>query len=224
MSKPQSWAGVDAADRRTMRRQMLLTAALDVVGAEGLSGVTLRAVCRQAELNTRYFYESFANVDELLGALHDQLVQDTAVVAYDAVRAADNDREVVYAFIHVSLARISEDPRRARVLYTDATSNPVLATKRRETLQILIHTIAPLSTPAAGPNSQYPTVAAIMAGGAMAELAGAWAEGRLGDDLTTAVDHATDFMFASLGPTHVLDGVQARAMSAFELMLGGMPS
>ena len=37
----------------------LIEAALDVVGARGLAGLTMTAVCARARLTERYFYESF---------------------------------------------------------------------------------------------------------------------------------------------------------------------
>ena len=41
------------------------------MGTEGAAAATMRATCREAALTERYFYESFANRDELLVAVLD---------------------------------------------------------------------------------------------------------------------------------------------------------
>ena len=54
------WAGTTLADRRADRRRRLLDVGLDLLGSRGSAAVSVRSVCRTAQLTDRYFYESFA--------------------------------------------------------------------------------------------------------------------------------------------------------------------
>ena len=89
--------------------------------------MAVRSVCRECGLNTRYFYESFADTDDLLGAVYDRVSAELAEVVEAAIAAADDSvRERTRAGIAAVLGFSSADPRRGRVLFTDARANPVL--------------------------------------------------------------------------------------------------
>src|SRR5438270_12648428 len=77
------YGGIPADERRAERRERLLEAGLEILGTEGWQAATVRAICKQARLNPRYFYESFSGLDELLVAVFDTIVTDAvaAVVA-----------------------------------------------------------------------------------------------------------------------------------------------
>jgi len=64
----RSYGGVSAIDRRAERRERLIKAAIGVYGACGYRQATVSAVCREAGLTPRYFYEAFANSEALLAA------------------------------------------------------------------------------------------------------------------------------------------------------------
>ena len=68
---PSRWNGLSTEERQRERRQLLIEAALDLLATEGSSGTTVRAVCAQARLNPRYFYESFDELDALVVAVYD---------------------------------------------------------------------------------------------------------------------------------------------------------
>ena len=78
-----------------------------------------------------------------------------------------------------------------RVLFTDARANPVLATRRLVTQDLLLDAVVAEDGrlhPDADPISAL--VGAAMYTGAMAELAQQWLAGNLGNDLDAVVDHA----------------------------------
>src|SRR3954466_8438263 len=127
MSSPTRWAGVPLTDRRTERRTLLIGAAYRLFGDEGESAVSVRSVCRECGLNTRYFYESFADVDDLLGAVYDRVSAELVEVVGAAIEQADDSvRSRTRAGIAAVLGFSSADPRRGRVLFTEARANPVL--------------------------------------------------------------------------------------------------
>ncbi|WP_101948224.1 TetR/AcrR family transcriptional regulator [Mycobacterium sp. 3519A] len=196
MSSPTRWAGVPIKDRRAERRVLLVDAAYRLFGDGGEAAVSVRSVCRESGLNSRYFYESFSGTDDLLGAVYDDVSAQLAVEVEAAIgQAGDSLRARTRAGIAAVLGFSSADPRRGRVLFTDARANPVLAARRAATQDSLRESVLtegfrlhPGSDPVAA------EVTAAMYTGAMAELAQQWLAGQLGDDLDRVVAHALDFV------------------------------
>ena len=192
MSSPTRWAGVPLTDRRAERRELLIDAAYRLFGDGGEAVLTVRSVCRETGLNSRYFYESFADVDELLGAVYDRVSAELAQVVEAAMTAAEVSlRARTRAGMAAVLEFSSTDPRRGRVLFTDARANPVLTERRAATQDLLREAVLtegwrlhPDTDPVAA------MVGAAMYTGAMAELAQQWLTGHLGDDLDAVVDYA----------------------------------
>jgi len=207
------WAGTTADERQADRRRRLLDAALDIVGTDGLSGVTVREVCRRAELNPRYFYENFDTPDDVLGALHDRLYAEAAQRTIGHLDGVP-DGEVVRTVMTATFAHLADDPRRARVLFGDSTQSPVLAARRRDAVGLLIRTIAPSSSLASDEVSPTDTVVSAMIAGAVSELGLSWSEGRLGDDLNLVIDKSTSVMESILAHADILDGIHDRAVGA----------
>ncbi|UUO01284.1 TetR/AcrR family transcriptional regulator [Mycolicibacterium novocastrense] len=192
MSSPTRWAGVPLTDRRAERRAQLIDAAFRLFGDGGETAVSVRSVCRACGLNTRYFYESFADIDDLLGAVYDEVsAQLTDAIEGAMSQAGESLRSRTRAGIAAVLGFSSEDPRRGRVLFTDARSNPVLAARRAATQDLLregVLTEAWRLQP--DTDSVAAQVGAAMYTGAMAELAQQWLAGGLGTDLDAVVEHA----------------------------------
>jgi AcrR family transcriptional regulator len=196
------WAGVPLADRRSERRSRLVEAAFVLFGSEGEAGVSLRAVCRASRLHARYFHESFADTDELLGAVYDRVAAELTDQLRVALEAAGDDRAVrLRAGIRGVLAFSSADPRRGRVLFTEARANRVLAERRQATQATLTDAVLQQKVQARPAVDPYlARVSAAMFTGAMVELAQQWLAGALGDDLDIVVDHAAALLLAQGRP------------------------
>ncbi|GAA4150496.1 TetR/AcrR family transcriptional regulator [Actinomadura keratinilytica] len=190
------WAGVPLAARRDERRARLVEAAFELFGTQGEAGVSVRAVCRACNLHARYFYESFSDTGELLGAVYDRVAAELSERLLAALEAAGDDlAERTRAGIRTVLDFSSADPRRGRVLFTEARANPVLAARRQATQTALMDEVLDQEArtrPAVDP--RLARVGAAMFTGAMVELAQQWLAGSLGDDLDAVVDHATLLM------------------------------
>ncbi|MGW4770953.1 TetR/AcrR family transcriptional regulator [Nocardia sp. NPDC004278] len=117
---PRIWGGTTLTERRETRRAALLEAALDLIGESGASGVTMRAVCRRANLTDRYFYESFASRDELLDVLYRQ-VADEFLEPMTAFAAADPSRDRELSEILVD--KVLADPRKSRLFLVELYSS-----------------------------------------------------------------------------------------------------
>ena len=179
-------------DRRAERRNVLLEAGFSLFGEGGEPAVSVRSVCRECGLNTRYFYESFSNTDELLGAVYDGLNRNLSkVVMAEMDAAVESASDRVRAGIAAVLRFCSVDPRRGRILFTDAHTNPVIMARRQAMQAVMLEVIVaeggrhnPGNDPVAA------RVAAAMYTGAVSELTRQWLSGTLGTDLDAVVDQA----------------------------------
>lgn len=162
---------------------MLVDAAFDLLGTEGAAATTVRAVCHKAELNPRYFYESFADIDALLIAVYDHVLVGLHE-ATTAVSASPDMAPPLVARIGIdAIVRfIDEDRRRARVLYVEAVSNEALNRHRRETDILAIATLEQAAVEAAGSwpaGERVSRIGAAMLIGGMSEVLLDWIDGRI---------------------------------------------
>lgn len=198
MSSPTRWAGVPLSDRRVERRELLVTAAFDLFGDGGANAVTVRSVCREAKLNSRYFYDCFATVDELLAAVYDHVVGGLAEAVGEATEAVGDGRDArTRAGIRAVLVFTSADPRRGRVLFTEARSHPVLA-ERLGVIQGALQQLAIEEDDRrfGDIDPRAKAVGAALFTGAMTELVVQWLAGRLGDDVDAVTDYAVERVLA----------------------------
>jgi AcrR family transcriptional regulator len=192
MSTPTRWAGVPLTDRRAERRSLLVDAAFRLFGDGGEAAVSVRSVCRECGLNTRYFYQSFPDVDELLGAVYDQVSRELGRVVRQAMYPVRDD---LHARTRAGMAAVlgfsSGDAGRGRILFTDARANPVLARRRAATQDLLLNQVV-IEHSWQGSDAQpiAAVVGAAMYAGALGELIQQWLAGRLGSDLDAVVDTA----------------------------------
>ncbi len=127
---PRPYGGISAAERQSTRRARLLEACRDLVGREGVAGVTVEAVCGEASLGKRYFYESFATRDELLLAVADAFFVGLRSRMEEAIAGVDPaERPVVV--VRTLVGALREDQREAR-LYVESPAVPVLAARREQ--------------------------------------------------------------------------------------------
>ena len=116
--RARRWSGVPLQDRQALRRDELVAAGVQLLGEASGPAVTVRAVCRQAELTERYFYESFVDRDDFVRAVYD----DVCSRAMSALMSAATPREAVERFV----ALMVDDPVRGRVLLLAPAVEPVL--------------------------------------------------------------------------------------------------
>jgi AcrR family transcriptional regulator len=196
-TRPARWAGVPAADRVAERRALLLDAGLELLGTQGLAGTTVRGVCAAARLNARYFYESFPDIDALVVAVFDRVVEDLRRHGESAVDAAGNDPVArVRALVSSTVQFVDTDRRRARVLYVEGRGHDQLLRRRWESGSLIAGLIA---TEAGGeePGSAHRIVAAFLVGG-FSELLIRWLDGDIPVDREGLVHAATE-LFLALG-------------------------
>ena len=187
----RSWAGVAPDDRRAERRALLLDTAFDLLGTEGWSGTTVRGVCQAASLNPRYFYESFDDLDALLVAVYDRLVEELQVEVEKAVAAAADDTESrVRATVESTVRFVDDDRRRGRVLYSEALGNEALNRRRVEAGFAVADVLA------RGRPAQRVTASFLVGG--FSEVLVAWLDGRIKVSRKRLVEQTTE-LFLKVG-------------------------
>lgn len=138
----RTYGGATHSERRSRRRVLLVDAALDLVAADGVAGVTVRGVCARARLNDRYFYENFRTVDELLLALLDDQMTRAFDALLPAIEASPPEPVVrARAAIGSGLRFLEHDPRRGRLLVESQTTEALRA-RRRDLVKMLAQVMA----------------------------------------------------------------------------------
>ena len=122
MTATRRYGGQTREERRRERRDRLIVAAIALYGRQGYRNCGVRAVCQEAALTERYFYESFANSEALLGAaldhVTDHLVGDLRTVASDPeISLVDRAQARLRAYY----SAIREHPDAARVFLIEIT-------------------------------------------------------------------------------------------------------
>lgn len=89
-SKPDTgsrlYGGESTQDRVQRRREQFLDAGLLLFGTVGFKSTSVRGLCRQAKLTDRYFYESFASVEEVLVAVYEREIQRLITAVFGKIR------------------------------------------------------------------------------------------------------------------------------------------
>jgi len=110
------YRGIASDERRAQRRVRLIDAAIEVYGERGYRSATVKAVCEEAGLTERYFYESFASSEALLIAcFHHVNAQLFAVIAAAAEAAGGDAAARGRAMLRAYFQALQAQPRPARV-------------------------------------------------------------------------------------------------------------
>lgn len=188
------YRGVSAEDRAAERRARLMEATLEV-WADPARRTTMTAVCAEAGLTERYFYESFSGLDEALRAVLDTVaveIEDTTTSAADA--AGDDPIARTRAMMEAFVAYLAADPRKGRVAIVEAGSMVELRHRRTELLRHFAHRTAEearawLQLPESSADEDE--LAGLLFIGGMAELITAWLDGATRAEPAEIVQAAT---------------------------------
>lgn len=131
----RSYGGKTATERVTERRRQLVAATIDVLAAGGEANATMTAICSAAGLTERYFYESFANLDDALLAALDSVCDEIMSLATRAIAETPGTPEVrVHAVMESFVGLVRDEPAKARVAVIHSSANPRLRARRTELL------------------------------------------------------------------------------------------
>ncbi len=178
------WTGVPLEDRQARRRDHLLAAGVELLGGANGPAVTVRAVCRQAGLTERYFYESFTDRDEFVRAIYD----DVCTRAMSALATATTPRDAVELFV----AMMVDDPVRGRVLLLAPEAEPVLVRSGAEWMPSFIGLLQRKLTKITDPTIQNMAATSLIGG--LTALFTAYLDGRLTASREQFVDYCVGML------------------------------
>lgn len=185
------YGGVSASERVAARRARLLEAGLECFGTAGFAATGVKDVCRAAGLTDRYFYESFKDSRALFLSVFDDVTDALFTAVADAVLAAGPDAQgQLRAAIGTFLGALADDPRRTRVVFSEAAAaGPEAAGHMRATLRrftALVDATARAHLPAGAPPAASLIVAMSLVG-TLERLVVEWHAGEVGltvDEMT----------------------------------------
>ena len=124
-SRERTYGGSTLSARRAQRRMDLVEATLDLVGEGGSAAVSVRSVCRKAGLTDRYFYESFANRDELLVAVFTEVAEEAYAQATRVIEQVEGStREKAREHLREMVAMVVERMAEEHVAILAAPADP----------------------------------------------------------------------------------------------------
>lgn len=195
-----TYRGVSAQDRAAGRRARLLEATL-ALWADVDSKVTMTGICAAAGLTERYFYESFAGLDEALTAVLDAVADEIETCTQQAADAAGPDpADRVRASLIAFVGLLLKDPRKGRVAIIEAGAMPALRHRRTQLLRHFAHrTAEEAHAPGGLPrlSDHDGEIAGLMFIGGMAELVTAWLDGALEATPDQIVDAASRMLLGA---------------------------
>lgn len=116
----RSYRGVSGEVRKEERRLRLLEAGLTQFGRVGYHAATVKAICAEAGLTERYFYESFSNSEDLLCAVYEQHMSLQQTRILEAVMAAPREpRALIEAGLRAFFELARENPAGSRVQFVE---------------------------------------------------------------------------------------------------------
>jgi len=206
------YRGVLAGDRVASRREALIDAALEVFATEGWAALSARRICEQAGLTRRYFYESFDDLDAVLGAAFDRItgqVTQAVGAAVSAAIAADGEAplsELVAQAISAGLEVVTTPPSNGRFLAVAQTAGSSIAERRARSIDDLAAIVeAVLSIHREGQlvGRKQARIVAVATNGAMLRIIDSW----LGDELDLTKEEVVSW--ATIVALGIIDAVVA---------------
>lgn len=126
-----------AEQRALERKQRLLDAALQLFSSTGYAHSTIEALCSEAKVTTRHFYQAFSSREALLLCLYEQLIQDLQTALLVAVTVPDlSVSQKIERLVYALVEHYLQDRRRAQVGVLEVVgASPAVEQRRREVIQ-----------------------------------------------------------------------------------------
>jgi AcrR family transcriptional regulator len=191
---------VSQDERRAQRRGQLIAAAIAVYGERGYRQATVKAVCEAAGLTERYFYESFANSEDLLIASFNAVTYAVfAEIRQSAAAAGATRAERARAMLRAYFTALQRDPRSARVFLVEIRGVSRAVDKAFDaSLRAIGEEVARIAGPEGG--EPDPLLQAGVVGGVI-HIALRWIEDGYSPDIERVTDSAMRLVLVENRPT-----------------------
>ena len=179
----RSYGGRTAEERAAARRDRLVAATIEVLADEGAGRTTMTGICAVAGLTERYFYESFASIDEAMLAALDSVCEELVVLTVTTLKSPEGSADDrVHALVVAFFDMVERSPKKVRVAVIESTANAVLRARRHELVAMFAQLVADeaegLYHQDAWPVDRARVHGVVYIAG-LAELVGAWLTGDL---------------------------------------------
>jgi AcrR family transcriptional regulator len=200
VERERSYGGKSAHQRAHERRARLVEATVRVLAVLGEARTTMTAICQEAGLTERYFYESFANRDAALQTALDHVCD---AIATEAVRVLEQTPGPPDARVHAVMSsfvdQVERDPALGMVAVVHSSATPALRRRRHELVGTFADLVAGEAEALYGEQA-WPAERARLHGmvwiAGFAELLAGWLTGDLALDRDELVDVAGDLFAA----------------------------
>jgi AcrR family transcriptional regulator len=132
----RTWRGQTIEERQADRRERLIEAGIELFGTRGYASTPVKAICDEAGLTERYFYEAFEDREDLLATIFELLVADCAQATLEAIEGSGDELAAsMRAGLSAFAYQLTRDPRRARIQEIEVVGvSPAMEQKRRESI------------------------------------------------------------------------------------------
>lgn len=139
MTEPQTRAyrGKNAETRATERKQRLMATGLELFSSQGYARTTIEALCAEAKVTARHFYQLFDSREELLLAIYEQILDELREGVLQAMLTPGLSVDAqIESAVKASVRHYLADARRARIGVLEVVGvSPKLEARRRRAIQ-----------------------------------------------------------------------------------------
>jgi len=189
-----------------------MEAGLELFGTVGYAGTSIRAVSAAASLNSRYFYESFRDREDLLYSVYERIVVGIYTRASEAVAKETTLEAQARAGLQAGWLAVTEDRRKARIVAIEVVGvSERLERLRRETRHALAQLTADGALTLADglPLRLDPVIVARFLIGGVVELLAEWINADLSLSADQVIEHLT-VLFTAAGYASIADDAPGR--------------
>lgn len=132
----RAYGGVAAEQRAEERKTRLLAAALELFARQGYARTTIEALCTEAKVTARHFYQLFDSREAILRALYDNIIADLRAGVLQAMSAPNLSlSEQIPLGVSAMVQHYLTDSRHARVGVLEVVGvSPQMEARRREAI------------------------------------------------------------------------------------------
>lgn len=175
----RQYAGKAAEIRRTERKKQLVDAGITLFGTQGFASVSIDAICAEARLTKRYFYEAFESREALLTEAYTAATQEfmQSILAAAAPNLGDS-RKLVHTGLVQTFSYVRSNPVKARLIMIEAMSvkgqlGGIYGRRYDQFVGLLLEFTRPLLTRPAPDDKQFRVLAKSVVG-AIIHLCQSW--------------------------------------------------
>lgn len=211
MAQPvRPFLGETAEHRVQSRRRQLIEKSFELIAEDNWRNTSIAQLCRDVNLNKRYFYESFQDLLQVEDAVVEGLTSELLQLGWKSVAEAQekafSTEEMARFVLKACIHWLVSDPRRAKVLFSKASDNARAKLHRDNVIAQLAKALSEFAVvyhqpkqPGIITTDKHHTLArlgsALLIGGTIESIL-QWTEGKIALSIDEFADHIARFWVA----------------------------